>query len=105
MKINDDVTTPVLIDARQLDWIASPAAGVDRRMLFRIGEEVARATSIVRYAPAASSRATSTAAARKSSSSKARSRTNTATIRREATSGIRPAPRMFPPPETAARSS
>ena len=29
-------------------------AGVDRRMLDRIGDEVARATSIVRYAPARS---------------------------------------------------
>lgn len=51
MKINADFTQPVLVDAQQLDWIASPAAGVDRRMLFRIGDEVARATSIVRYAP------------------------------------------------------
>jgi anti-sigma factor ChrR (cupin superfamily) len=32
-------------------WVASPAAGVERRMLDRIGDEVARATSIVRYAP------------------------------------------------------
>src|ERR1041384_5451885 len=31
-------------------WRASPMAGVERRMLDRIGEEVARATSIVRYA-------------------------------------------------------
>lgn len=51
MKINEDFTKPVLIDAQQLDWLPSPAAGVDRRMLFRIGDEVARATSIVRYAP------------------------------------------------------
>jgi anti-sigma factor ChrR (cupin superfamily) len=32
-------------------WRASPAPGVERRMLDRIGDEVARATSIVRYAP------------------------------------------------------
>src|SRR5215207_1420432 len=32
-------------------WRPSPMAGVERRMLDRIGEEVARATSIVRYAP------------------------------------------------------
>jgi anti-sigma factor ChrR (cupin superfamily) len=32
-------------------WRASPASGVERRMLDRIGDEVARATSIVRYAP------------------------------------------------------
>ncbi|HMM89335.1 cupin domain-containing protein [Bradyrhizobium sp.] len=51
MRINDDVTIPVIIQASELPWVASPAAGVDRRMLFRIGDEVARATSIVRYAP------------------------------------------------------
>lgn len=32
-------------------WRPSPSPGVDRRMLDRIGNEVARATSIVRYAP------------------------------------------------------
>ncbi|KWV45576.1 cupin [Bradyrhizobium macuxiense] len=51
MRINDDLTVPVIVQASALPWVASPAAGVDRRMLFRIGEEVARATSIVRYAP------------------------------------------------------
>ncbi|RXG92647.1 cupin domain-containing protein [Bradyrhizobium zhanjiangense] len=51
MRINDNLTVPVIVQAGQLPWIQSPAAGVDRRMLFRIGDEVARATSIVRYAP------------------------------------------------------
>src|SRR5215471_19419058 len=51
MPINDDLTGPVIVHAAQLPWTSSPAAGVDRRMLFRIGDEVARATSIVRYAP------------------------------------------------------
>ena len=51
MRINDDLTVPVIVHAAQLPWKSSPAAGVDRRMLFRIGDEVARATSIVRYAP------------------------------------------------------
>ncbi|HZR71785.1 cupin domain-containing protein [Bradyrhizobium sp.] len=51
MRINDDFTRPVIVHAARQDWIASPAAGVDRRMLFRIGDEKARATSIVRYAP------------------------------------------------------
>ncbi|MET1414948.1 cupin domain-containing protein [Roseibium sp. HPY-6] len=32
-------------------WRPSPSPGVDRRMMDRIGDEVARATSIVRYAP------------------------------------------------------
>jgi anti-sigma factor ChrR (cupin superfamily) len=34
-------------------WRPSPMAGVERQMLDRIGEEVARATSIVRYAASA----------------------------------------------------
>ncbi|MFT4115958.1 cupin domain-containing protein [Bradyrhizobium sp.] len=51
MRINDDLTIPVIIQASELPWVASPAAGVDRRMLFRVGDELARATSIVRYAP------------------------------------------------------
>jgi anti-sigma factor ChrR (cupin superfamily) len=34
------------------DWVPSPVVGVHRRMLDRVGGEVARATSLVRYAPA-----------------------------------------------------
>jgi anti-sigma factor ChrR (cupin superfamily) len=51
MRLNADFTQRVAIHAAQLPWQASPAAGVERRMLDRIGTEVARATSIVRYAP------------------------------------------------------
>ncbi|WP_027553594.1 cupin domain-containing protein [Bradyrhizobium sp. Cp5.3] len=51
MRINDDLTVPVIVHAAQLPWKPSPSPGVERRMLFRIGDEVARATSIVRYAP------------------------------------------------------
>jgi anti-sigma factor ChrR (cupin superfamily) len=36
---------------RDLPWVASPAAGVARKLLEREGGEVARATSVVRYAP------------------------------------------------------
>lgn len=54
MRINEDLTIPVIVHAASLDWVASPAAGVDRRMLYRVGDEVARATSIVRYAPKSS---------------------------------------------------
>jgi anti-sigma factor ChrR (cupin superfamily) len=32
-------------------WVASPTTGVERRMLDRVGDEVARATSLVRFAP------------------------------------------------------
>jgi quercetin dioxygenase-like cupin family protein len=52
MRINDDLSQPVIVEAARLEWIPSPAAGVDRKMLYREGDEVARATSIVRYAPA-----------------------------------------------------
>ena len=50
MEINANFAAPALVHTDQLDWIPSPMKGVDRRMLDRIGGEVARATSIVRYA-------------------------------------------------------
>ncbi|WP_064681712.1 cupin domain-containing protein [Rhizobium bangladeshense] len=50
MLLNEDLSRRTLVHAARLDWVPSPAKGVDRRMLFRIGEEKARATSIVRYA-------------------------------------------------------
>ena len=52
--INDDLASPVLVEAAALPWTPSPMPGVDRKMLFRVGEEVARATSIVRYSPGGS---------------------------------------------------
>ncbi len=51
MQINNDLSQPVTVHGARIDWIPSPAAGVDRKMLYREGDEVARATSIVRYAP------------------------------------------------------
>lgn len=51
MEINADFTQRVVVHAARLPWVPSPMAGVERRMLDRIGDEVARATSIVRYAP------------------------------------------------------
>ncbi len=51
MKINADFEQRVVVQTASMDWIPSPTAGVERRMLDRVGEEVARATSIVRYAP------------------------------------------------------
>lgn len=50
MEINADFSRRVVVHAARLPWVPSPMAGVERRMLDRIGEEVARATSIVRYA-------------------------------------------------------
>jgi quercetin dioxygenase-like cupin family protein len=52
MHLNADFSQRAAIHAASLDWVPSPMAGVHRRMLDRIGAEVARATSIVRYAPA-----------------------------------------------------
>ena len=51
MELNADFTARVVMHSDALEWQSSPMAGVDRRMLDRIGDEVARATTIVRYAP------------------------------------------------------
>lgn len=51
MKINSDFTRRVVVHGSQLPWRSSTVAGVERRMFDRLGDEVARATSIVRYAP------------------------------------------------------
>jgi hypothetical protein len=50
MNLNSDFNARAAVHAARLDWQPSPIPGVDRRMLDRIGDEVARATSIVRYA-------------------------------------------------------
>ena len=54
MGVNADFSVRAVSAASEEQWVASPQAGVERRMLDRIGEEVARATSIVRYAPRSS---------------------------------------------------
>ncbi len=51
MDLHADLTQRALLNTHSLAWSASPMAGVERRMLDRRGGEVARATSIVRYAP------------------------------------------------------
>lgn len=51
MLLHTDMTRRVVIDTEELPWTDSPLPGVRRRMLERDGGEVARATSIVRYAP------------------------------------------------------
>lgn len=50
MELNADFTKRVVVHSDELEWVKSPMPGVDRRMLDRIGGEVARATTIVRYA-------------------------------------------------------
>lgn len=51
MELNADFSRRAVVHAARLPWTPSPMPGVERRMLDRIGDEVARATSIVRYAP------------------------------------------------------
>ena len=51
MRLNADFDQRAVVHAADEPWIASPMPGVERRMLDRLGDEVARATSIVRYAP------------------------------------------------------
>lgn len=51
MELNANFDERAVVHAAQIPWQASPMPGVERRMLDRIGDEVARATSIVRYAP------------------------------------------------------
>ena len=50
MAINADFGRRVIVHAAREPWIDSPMAGVQRRPLDRVGNEVARATSLVRYA-------------------------------------------------------
>lgn len=54
MNFNADFTERAFINTNQTDWIPSPMKGVERRMLDRLGEEVARATTIVRFTPGSS---------------------------------------------------
>lgn len=51
MELNADFSRRAVVHAARKPWVPSPTVGVDRRMLDRLGGEVARATSIVRYAP------------------------------------------------------
>lgn len=51
MNLNDDFGVRAVSLAADATWTPSPLPGVERRMLDRVGAEVARATSLVRYAP------------------------------------------------------
>lgn len=50
MLVNADFSSPAAVTPDQYNWVASPQTGVHRVMLDRVGGELARATSIVRYA-------------------------------------------------------
>lgn len=49
MLLNANLSERVVVDSQALPWQPSPSPRVQRRLLERDGEEVARATSIVRY--------------------------------------------------------
>ncbi len=51
MNLHSDYSQRIVLYQDDLPWVDSPALGIQRRMLDRIGGEQARATSIVRYAP------------------------------------------------------
>ncbi len=51
MRINADLDRRAVVRPGDVAWTPSPMPGVERQMLDRIGDQVARATSIVRYAP------------------------------------------------------
>jgi anti-sigma factor ChrR (cupin superfamily) len=51
LQVRADMSRREVVVFDEVPWVPSPAAGVDRRMLDRVGDEVARATSVVRYAP------------------------------------------------------
>lgn len=53
MTLNDDFSARIVLHTPELPWAASPMPGVERRLLDRVGGELARATSVVRYAPGA----------------------------------------------------
>lgn len=51
VQVRADFSQRVVVRPEHADWVASPQPGVERLMLDRIGGEIARATSIVRFAP------------------------------------------------------
>lgn len=51
MRLRADFSERAVVRPGDAPWVASPMPGVERLMLDRIGDEVARATSLVRYAP------------------------------------------------------
>ena len=51
MRLNAEFDQRVVIRPEEMTFVPSPMPGVERMMLDRVGDEVARATSVVRYAP------------------------------------------------------
>lgn len=53
-RLNDDLTMSAIVHSASNPWTPSLQPGVERRFLEREGGEIARATTIVRYAPGSS---------------------------------------------------
>lgn len=51
LQVRADLSRREVVRPQDEAWRASPSPGVSRRMLDRVGDEVARATSVVRYDP------------------------------------------------------
>jgi len=51
MKINANFKERVVVHSADMPWVDSPMPGVSRRPLDRVGAEVARATTVVKYEP------------------------------------------------------
>lgn len=49
--LNMDFSKPIIINTTEMEWLPSPAKGVERKPLAREDKESGHATSIVRYAP------------------------------------------------------
>jgi len=49
MRVNADFQAWTIVRFEENEWVPSPMKGVERKMLDRIGEEVGRATTIVRF--------------------------------------------------------
>ena len=49
MKIHTDLKLRVIADTTDMPWVPSPVNGIDRKMLERDGDEVARATVILPF--------------------------------------------------------
>lgn len=51
MELRSDLSIAHVVDSNTIPFVDSPIQGVQRRMLDRTGNEVARATTIVKYSP------------------------------------------------------
>ena len=51
MNVNAVFSEKVVLQTHDLNWVSSPTSGVSRKLLDRVGDEIAKATSIVNYAP------------------------------------------------------